>query len=172
METTLLFMDDNVSLVESVTRYLGEIRPQWRFLLAHSLAEARRVYNLWVPDAAVLDVSLPDGNGLDLLSELKHRRPALPVIMISGDDPYVLRQAVSDRGGYSLLEKPFSVPALVKNIESAISASRSQSPISRPTPGIMTPRQNPHALVRCPECRQLALYAPDFERAIFFGNNG
>ena len=128
MPTTLLFVDDNVALVEITTQYMGEIRPQWRFLLAHSLAEARRIYNQYSPDAAVLDVGLPDGNGLDLLSELKRNRPGLPIIMISGDTPETLRQSVIDRGGYSFLSKPFSAPVLVNHIELAISASQDQSP--------------------------------------------
>jgi len=112
MPTTLLFVDDNHVLVQTASKYMSEIRPQWRFMLAHSLAEARRIYNQYSPDAAVLDVSLPDGNGLDLLSEFKRHRPGLPIIMISGDDDESLRQAVIDRGAYAFLGKPFGAPTL------------------------------------------------------------
>jgi DNA-binding NtrC family response regulator len=164
--TTLLFADDNVTLVETTTRYMGEIRPEWRFLLAHSLAEARRIYNQYSPDAAVLDVDLPDGNGLDLLSEIKRNRPKLPIVIISGDDREALRQEVIDRGGYSFLTKPFSAPALVNHIELAIGSSRDASSVSvfsKPeASGVWT---NPHALALRPLNQKLAVYDPDVARS-------
>jgi len=167
--TTLLFVDDNLALVKTTTRHIGEIRPEWRFLLAHSLAEARRIYNQYSPDAAVLDVGLPDGNGLDLLSELKRNRPGLPIIMISGDAPETLRQAVIDRGGYSFLSKPFSPPVLVNHIELAISASRDQSPVQVPPPPETSAfRKNPCALVLQSASQKLALYNPDAARFNWF----
>ena len=167
MPTNLLFVDDNLVLVQTATRDISEIRPQWRFLLAHSLAEARRIYNFYSPDAAVLDVGLPDGNGLDLLSEFKRHRPGLPIIMISGDEHAALRQAVIDRGGYSFLAKPFSAPVLVNHIESAISASQDQFPAQDAPPpetrsGVW---KNPHALVLRSECHKLAVYAPEAARS-------
>ena len=166
MPTTLLFVDDNIKLVEIATRYIGEIRPQWRFLLANTLAEGRRIYNQYSPDAAVLDVGLPDGNGLDLLSELKRKRPGLPVIMISADDPAALRQAVIDRGGYSFLSKPFSAPELVNHIESAISFSRDSSPVPVfPQPEASGVWRNPHALVLRPQNQKLAVLDPGAERS-------
>jgi len=162
MPTTLLFVDDNITLVEVATKYMGEIRPQWRFLLAHTLAEARRIYDRYSPDAAVLDVGLPDGNGLDLLSELKRKRPWLPIIMISGDDPAELRQAVIDRGAYSFLAKPFSAPILVDHIESAITAYRDQFPApATPPPETSVVWKNPHALALRSASQNLALYAPE-----------
>lgn len=38
--------------------------------------------------AAVVDVSLPDGNGLDLLAELRPRRPLLPVLVLTGREAW------------------------------------------------------------------------------------
>jgi len=148
MPTTLLFVDDNIELVKAATRFVGEIRPQWRFLLAHNLEEGRRIYNLNSPDVAVLDVDLPDGSGLDLLSEFKRKRPELPIIVISGDAPEALQQIVMERGGYSFLAKPFSVPVLVNQIELAISASLDKSP-TQTTPTLENDGiwRNPNALV-------------------------
>jgi DNA-binding response OmpR family regulator len=168
MPANLLFVDDNLALVETATKYMGEIRPQWRFLLAHTLAEARRIYNHYSPDAAVLDVGLPDGNGLELLSEFKRDRPGVPIIMISGDDPAVLRQEVLVRGGYAFLGKPFSAQVLMDHIESAISVSRDQSPAQ------VAPSENsvfwryPHTLVRQSASQKLAVYTPEAVRFRWF----
>jgi DNA-binding response OmpR family regulator len=165
MATTLLFVDDNLALVQAATRSIGDIRPQWRFLLAHTLAEARRIYNQYSPDAAVLDVSLPDGNGLDLLSEFKRNRPGLPIIIISGDDPEELRLEVFNRGAFTFLAKPFSAPVLVNQIELAISASRDHSPDqASPPPETGGAWENPHALVIRPPSQKLAVYDPEAAR--------
>ncbi len=147
MPTKLLFLDDNIDLVKTATRYMNEIRPQWKFLLAHTLAEAREIYNMHAPDAAVLDVQLPDGSGLDLLSEFKRQRPELPVIVISGDDPETISQAVIERGGYAFLPKPFSTPVLVSHIESAITAFRHEAAYQAELQGENGwAWKNPHAL--------------------------
>ncbi len=165
MPTKLLFLDDNIDLVKTATRYMNEIRPQWRFMLAHSLAEARRIYNQYIPDAAILDVGLHDGRGLDLLSEFSRLRPKLPVIVISGDDPVILSQAVIDRGGYSFLPKPFSTPALVSHIESAIvvlqKETRAQAEPQSRTGGDWN---NPHALAIRFEDQKIETYEPKDQR--------
>ena len=161
MSTTLLFVDDSIEVVKIATRYMGEIRPQWRFLLAHTLEEARRIYNQNSPDAAVLDVELPDGNGLDLLSEFKSNRPELPIIVISGDNSASLDQEVLNRGGYSFLSKPFSVPVLVNHVELAISASQGLSPAKVASPETGGVWKNPNALVLRSEGETITPYTPE-----------
>jgi DNA-binding response OmpR family regulator len=168
MPANLLFVDDNLALVDTATKYMGEIRPHWRFLLAHTLAEARRIYNQYSLDAAVLDVGLPDGNGLELMSEFKRDRPGLPIIMISGDDPAALRQEVLARGGHSFLSKPFSAPVLMNHIESAISVSRDQSPAQVAPPENSVVWKYPHALARRSESQKLAVYNSETWRSNCF----
>lgn len=162
MPTTLLFVDDNLSLVEAASRYLSELRPGWRFLLAHSLSEARWIYNHDFPDVAVLGVTLPDGSGLDLLSEFNLSRPACPIIMTSENCDPDLHRAVKDRGGYALLAKPFSAPVLVNFIRSALSAFRDLSPVlESPQPEASGAWRNPYSLVLRSPHRKLAIYDPD-----------
>ncbi|MFO8056159.1 MAG: response regulator [bacterium] len=159
MSAKLLFVDDDHKLVQVATRYLNQLRPEWEYLLAHSLAEARRIYNRYCPDAAVLDVSLPDGNGLDLLSEFKQHRPDLPIIVISGDDPVTISQAVIERGGYSFLEKPFSASLLVSQIEAAFTNYQDRAPIqAEKPPENGTDWKKPHALALRSEEKKIKPY--------------
>lgn len=160
-ELSLLFVDDNLSLVEVTTRYIGEIRPGWRFLLAHTLAEGRRIYNQCFPDAAVLDVGLPDGNGLDLLNEFKQHRPGLPIVMISGNNNEALRLEVSDRWGSAFLAKPFSAPTLVSQVERAMYAAQCESRTQVAPPKTNGSGKYPHALARTPVAQSLAVYYPE-----------
>lgn len=144
MPPTLLFVDDNNALAKTATQFIGEMRPEWRFLVAGTCAEARKLYHQEIPDLAILDVELPDGNGLNLLCEFKLSRPDFPVIIISGAETVPLRQEVEARGGYSLFSKPFSAPALVNDIESAI-------PMLRDIPQVLgTPPAEPGVAWRNP----------------------
>ena len=56
------------------------------FVPADSLAEARRLLAEQPFDLVLLDLGLPDGNGLELLDELQHQRPGLPVAVLSASE--------------------------------------------------------------------------------------
>ncbi len=75
-------------------------------LLAHagSLAEARAVIAGDLPDVVLLDLGLPDGNGLSLLEELRTRGRDIGVLVISvlGDEGSVLHAIERGAGGYLL----------------------------------------------------------------------
>ncbi|MDI6797845.1 MAG: response regulator [Desulfatibacillaceae bacterium] len=159
MPPTLLFVDDNLPLARTVTAFICEIRPEWRFWVVGTCAEARQVYHQRRPDLAILDVALPDGNGLNLLLEFKLIRPDLPVIIISGDDPEPLAQESLARGGHSFFSKPFSVLTLVATIESAIPLFAYQ-PQAAQSPKTTGARKNPFALVPLSTNRDLVVYDP------------
>ncbi|SFW62933.1 PAS domain S-box-containing protein [Pseudomonas sp. NFACC19-2] len=56
------------------------------FIPADSLAEARRLLAEQPFDLVLLDLGLPDGNGLELLDELQNQRPGLPVAVLSASE--------------------------------------------------------------------------------------
>jgi DNA-binding NtrC family response regulator len=160
METKLLYVEDNQSLASLIGRTLKEIRPDWMVMPAGSLGEARSVINRQpVPDAAVLDVNLPDGNGVDLLGEIKSLNPKLPVIMVSGAYSDALFARVVRNGGYTLMEKPFSINSLVFNIESAVRLAALPR-IAKITTALAL-RDKELALATRPAQRQIELYSPD-----------
>jgi two-component system OmpR family response regulator len=149
METTILLVDDHRRLVEHAARSVSVKRPDWRFLVAHSNATARKALDDMSPDAAVLNEILPDGNGLDLMRELKNVRPKLPVIMISSRVSDDLLSEFVTGGGYALLQTPLKAGKLMTNLEQAV-AREEFSPSWK----------NPHALCNRPADRALALYRP------------
>jgi DNA-binding response OmpR family regulator len=81
-----------------------------------SLAHARQLIETEMPAIAVLDLGLPDGDGLALLTEL--RRPGseldseLPVLILSGRAAELDRVRGLERGADDYLPKPFSYPEL------------------------------------------------------------
>jgi response regulator of citrate/malate metabolism len=67
----------------------------------------------------LLDLGLPDGSGLELLSELKMLLPQTFIIVVSGNnDQDVVRDAVS-RGAMGFILKPFSIGAVTDTLNQA-----------------------------------------------------
>lgn len=88
---------------------------------ADCLSVARRQLSLLDFDLILLDLSMPDGNGLSLLAELRPRIPAPAVIVITGntDAPHAV-EALKN-GAYDYICKPFDPEHLLEAIEQALS---------------------------------------------------
>jgi DNA-binding response OmpR family regulator len=85
-------------------------------LATGSLAHARQLIETELPAVAVLDLGLPDGDGLTLLTELRRPGseldPELPVLILSGRASDLDRVRGLERGADDYLPKPFSYPEL------------------------------------------------------------
>jgi FixJ family two-component response regulator len=72
------------------------------------------------PACLVLDIHLPDINGISLLRQLVAAEPGLPVVMITGDqDPELRRQALQ-AGAAVVLAKPFAEERLLDEVRRAL----------------------------------------------------
>lgn len=71
-------------------------------------------------DAALLDVSLPDGNGLDLLAELKAESPQTVVVMMSGQATIDVAVEATRRGAVDFLEKPISTERMLLALQNSL----------------------------------------------------
>lgn len=70
-----------------MTRTMLEAEPSsFRVHWVARLGEARAILAQREFDVVLLDLQLPDGNGRELLCELQHRIPRLPVVILSGYD--------------------------------------------------------------------------------------
>src|SRR5699024_3496998 len=71
---------------------------------ASSCAEARRRIAAVRPDVAVLDVMLPDGNGIDLCRDIRQSRPEVRCLVLTAfeDDDALLAAVMADASGYLL----------------------------------------------------------------------
>ena len=71
-------------------------------------------------DAAMIDLSLPDGLGDELTLRLRALRPALPVIMTTGHDEGMIREEVRSLERLVLLPKPYELAALDAALSEAL----------------------------------------------------
>lgn len=111
-EFTALVVDDHPLLRESIT---GRLRAMGASAIyeAASIGEARaRAHSTGPLDLCILDLGLPDGNGLDLLGELREQGWERLVVLSAADDPYSVRAAfVAGAQGYLLKSASASVVA-------------------------------------------------------------
>lgn len=80
--------------------------------LAFSLADARALLSVATYDIILLDLSLPDGDGLDLVRWLRHKPVATPVLVITARDAVGERVLGLDAGADDYLPKPFDMAEL------------------------------------------------------------
>jgi DNA-binding NtrC family response regulator len=71
------------------------------------------------PDVVVLDVKLPEAEGLDLLPQLKKRWPETEVIVLTGYDDVSMAVEAGKRGAYNFVTKPFENTKLVADVRCA-----------------------------------------------------
>lgn len=75
-------------------------------------------------DAVILDLSMPGRSGIDLLAEIKHRHPALPVLIMSlhGEDQFAVRALRAGAAGY--LTKAAAPEQLIVAFEKIVRGGR------------------------------------------------
>jgi DNA-binding response OmpR family regulator len=100
-------------------------------LEAESLADARRLMETAFPDAAIVDLGLPDGDGLELLRQVREADrlagaldPDLPLLVLSGRAADLDRLRAFDRGCDDYIVKPFSYQELHARLLALLRRSR------------------------------------------------
>jgi DNA-binding response OmpR family regulator len=98
---------------------------------AEGSVEARELLQGAFPDLAIVDLGLPDGDGLDLLTEVRtadriagRLDPDLPLLVLSGRGGEVDRLRGFDRGADSYLVKPFSYYELSAHVRALLRRTR------------------------------------------------
>jgi DNA-binding NtrC family response regulator len=110
---SLLVVEDERSLSKLWMMELGDlVEPT----LADSLAEAREKLSRRSYDAILLDLHLPDGNGLDLLRELSARGDEAAVIILTGNADLDSAIAALRLGAYDFLLKPCKIAELEQRL--------------------------------------------------------
>jgi two-component system nitrogen regulation response regulator GlnG len=77
-----------------------------------------------LPQVLVSDIRMPGGSGLDLLTQLKQRLPALPVIIMTAFSDLDSAVSAFQGGAFEYLPKPFDLPKAVELIQRAAQESQ------------------------------------------------
>ncbi|HEU5470288.1 MAG TPA: response regulator transcription factor [Actinophytocola sp.] len=114
----ILVVDDESTLAELITmalRYEG-----WEVRSAADGRGAVREAREFRPDAVVLDVMLPDFDGLEVLRRMRADAPRLPVLFLTARDAVEDRIAGLTAGGDDYVTKPFSLEEVVLRLRALL----------------------------------------------------
>ena len=118
----ILLVDDEEDVRLPLRRFL--IGKGYTVLEAGGLGSAREVLRGQSVDAAVVDFSLADGDGLDVLRSLKAQDASLPVVLLTGHGTIDLAVTAIKEGAEQFFTKPVELPALLVVIERALDNRR------------------------------------------------
>jgi DNA-binding response OmpR family regulator len=107
----LLLVEDEARIVEVLRAALG--RAGFAVDAVETLAEARAALPLVAYDAVILDLGLPDGDGLLLLAGLRRHGSRIPVLVLTARDAVEARVTGLDTGADDYLVKPFAMAELI-----------------------------------------------------------
>jgi DNA-binding response OmpR family regulator len=114
----LLIVEDNVELSELVAK--GLVAAGYDVDRVNSAAEARDAIRDVNYAAMILDLGLPDDDGLAVLAELRRRADPLPVIVLTARGGVQDRVAGLRRGADDYLAKPFAMEELIARLEAIL----------------------------------------------------
>ncbi|MFI7585697.1 response regulator transcription factor [Spongisporangium articulatum] len=121
LSVRVLLVDDEPSLTDLIgmaLRYEG-----WDVRTAANGADAVSTARKWRPDVVVLDVMLPDVEGLQVMKSMREDNPDLPVLFLTARDSVQDRVAGITAGGDDYVTKPFSLEEVVARLRGLVRRS-------------------------------------------------
>jgi ActR/RegA family two-component response regulator len=113
--TSILLIDDENELCS----LLGDSLSSRGFQMdcAHSKREALKSLKKSLPDLVLLDLKLPDGDGMSLLTLIRKMSPAPAVIITTAFGSEEARNEANKMGAYDFLDKPYNEEDIVRRIK-------------------------------------------------------
>lgn len=106
----VLIIEDNRELAENIHGFL--IREGYVCELCYNQADARKKLGFFQYDCIILDIMLPDGNGLSLLTFIKAEKIQSSILIISAKNSLDDKVTGLELGADDYLTKPFHLPEL------------------------------------------------------------
>ena len=169
MKPRVLIIDDEKSILES----LSDILEDEGFEVRTALTAQEGLHKLRedLPDLLILDVWLPDEDGLKLLKLLRKDWPALPVIVISGHGTVEMAVKAIKLGAFDFLEKPLSYDRVVVTVSNALRL-RALEEENIKLKARLTPRLSGKSLAIKKVKQEIAKVAPTDATVLIMGESG
>ena len=165
----VLVVDDEVNIAELLSmalRYEG-----WQVSMAHTGRQAVSTAAEVRPDAVVLDMMLPDFDGLEVLRRRRATHPDVPVLFLTARDAVEDRVAGLTAGGDDYVTKPFSLEEVVARLRALMRRSGASIATERNVlaVGDLTLDEDSREVFR--DGAEIALTATEFELLRFLMRN-
>ena len=122
----ILVVDDDVTLL--ATLRLNLKARQYDVDTATTGGEALALAAHTPPDLAIVDLGLPDMDGLDVIAELR-RRSSLPILVLSARGEQSDKVAALDAGSDDHISKPFGMDELLARVRAGLRRTSAESPV-------------------------------------------
>jgi CheY-like chemotaxis protein len=117
---SILIVEDDLRISEMIRAHLQSTMPQVTVMLARTVAEAHVFIYQYEFSAYLIDVVLPDGNGLEFTVDLQTVLPDARIIIVTGV-PYVeIEPQLQNMSPFKVLQKPFDMLGLEQDIRAMI----------------------------------------------------
>lgn len=123
----ILVVDDEPGIRFGIRKFLGS--KGYNVLEAFNCEKAREIFRNSLPDAVLLDYSLPDGTALDLLTEFKEIAPNVPLLILTAHGSIELAVQAIKLGAEQFLTKPIELPTLLVVLERLLENQRNKQKI-------------------------------------------
>lgn len=117
IDSKVLIIDDEVEFASTLCQRL-RLRGI-ETTEAHSGADGGGKIAEFKPDIIILDLKMPDMNGLDMLGEIKERYPQVEVIMLTGHGSTASGISAMEKGAFDYIMKPVDLGELLNKLEQA-----------------------------------------------------
>ncbi len=169
----VLIVDDEADIRLSLEEILRE--EDYAVTTSGSAVEALELIRDVEYDAVLLDIWLPDGDGLDLLARVRELQQAAPpeIIMISGHGTIESAVRATKLGAYDFLEKPLSLDRTLQMLKNSIEARQlrrdnQELQLQLAQKAYITGESVPLKALR----QQIRLMAPTNGRVLIYGESG
>ncbi|HLY11936.1 MAG TPA: sigma-54 dependent transcriptional regulator [Planctomycetota bacterium] len=125
----LLYVEDDPTSARLV-KMIAE-KEGYAVALAASEKECLKITGEDPPALFLLDLTLPDASGLDLMSRLKEKHPSIPAIVVTASDSIQDVISAMQRGAVDYMTKPVDARRMLVSIANALKLSTQQTQIAR-----------------------------------------
>ena len=167
----ILIVDDEKGIRATLSGIL--LDENYRATAVPGGAEALARIGEEVPDLVILDIWMPEADGVEVLAEIKRQWPELPVVMISGHGTIETAVKATKLGAYDFVEKPLSLEKTLLVVERALEHAR----LERENRQLRERVERAHEIIGTSPLitelrRQIAIAAPTNGRVLIVGENG
>ena len=146
MDTTILVVDDDEAIRELVREFLSELEVPPTVVEAGTVEEAMARFEADAPDLMLLDMRLPDGDGLDVLARIRASGATTPVVVITADSSSSRTIRAVQGGAWDYLVKPLE-PETVRMVVERALAHRTLTETIRSLQETVAEREVPERIV-------------------------
>ena len=122
MSASILIVDDEAAILTSLRSILED--EGYEVAVASSGAEALKIYTTDPPDLMILDIWMPEMDGLETLKRVKEFVPTAQVMMMSGHGSIETAVRAIKLGAYDYIEKPLSLENVTLRVKHALDQYR------------------------------------------------